>query len=50
MEDVRFYDFDFNLLADIPRAVSVNIEKRYCGFGTAEIHFSIFSGKKKSSI
>ncbi len=39
--DVLFYDFDFNLLADIPRAVSVNIDKKYCGFGTAEMHFSI---------
>ncbi len=41
MTDILFYDFDFNLLADIPRAVSVNIEKNYCGFGTAEMHFSI---------
>ena len=45
MTDVLCYDFDFNLLADIPRAVSVNIEKRYCGFGMAEIHFSIAEAK-----
>ena len=41
MTDVLFYDFDFNLLADIPCAVSINFEKKYCGYGMGEIHFSI---------
>lgn len=41
MKDVFFYDFDFNLLADIPEIISLNIEKRYCGYGTAEVHFPI---------
>ena len=45
MTDVLFYDFDFNLLADIPRAVSINFEKKYCGFGTAEMHFSIVESR-----
>jgi len=39
--DVLFYDFDFNLLADFPRFISLNITQNYCGFGTAELHFSI---------
>ncbi len=41
MKDVFFYDFDFNLLADFPRIVSLNIEKKYCGYGKFEIHFSL---------
>lgn len=41
MTDVLFYDFDFNLIADVPRIISFNIEKHYCGFGTAELHFSL---------
>ncbi|MBE7031999.1 MAG: hypothetical protein E7401_03445 [Ruminococcaceae bacterium] len=41
MTDVLFYDFDFNLLADFPRFISLNITQNYCGFGTAELHFSI---------
>ncbi len=45
MTDLLFYDFEFNLLADIPRAVSVNFEKKYCGFGVAEVHFSIAEAK-----
>ncbi len=40
MRDIFFYDFDFNLLADFPRVVSLNIEKKYCGYGTFEVHFS----------
>ncbi|MBO4941689.1 MAG: hypothetical protein J6D15_05760 [Clostridia bacterium] len=41
MNDIFFYDFDFNLLADFPRVVSLNIEKKYCGYGTFEVHFSL---------
>lgn len=41
MTDINFYDFDFNLLATFPRVISFNFEKKYCGFGTAELHFSI---------
>lgn len=41
MTDVLFYDFDFNLLADLPRFISLNFNKNYCGFGTAELHLSL---------
>ncbi len=41
MKDVLFYDFDFNLLADFPRAISINFTQNYCGYGTAELHFSL---------
>ena len=41
MTDILFYDFDFNLLADFPRVISLNINKNYCGYGTAELHFSL---------
>lgn len=41
MRDVLFYDFDFNVLADYPRFISLNIDRNYCGFGTAELHFSL---------
>lgn len=39
--DIRFYDFDFNHLADFPRFISANFEKKYCGYGTVEVHFGI---------
>lgn len=38
--DISFYDFDFNRLADFNRFMSFNAERNYCGYGTAEIHFS----------
>lgn len=41
MTDILFYDFDFNLLADFPRAISINFTQNYCGYGTAELHFSL---------
>lgn len=41
MTDVLFYDFDFNLLADFPKAISINFTQNYCGYGTAELHFSL---------
>lgn len=41
MTDVLFYDFSFNLLADFPKAVSINFTQKYCGFGMAELHFSL---------
>ncbi len=41
MKDVIFYDFDFNRLADFPRFISLNFEKNYCGYGAAELHFSL---------
>lgn len=40
MRDIVFYDFDFNRLADFPKAISVNFEKNFCGFGKAELHYS----------
>ncbi len=41
MTGIVFYDFDFNRIAEFPKAVSVNIEKKFCGYGTAELHFSV---------
>ena len=41
MTDVLFYGFDFNLLADFPRVISVNFTRNYCGYGTSELHFSL---------
>lgn len=41
MTEVTFFDFDFNRLGDYPKFVSLNIEKKYCGYGTAEIHYSV---------
>ncbi len=41
MTDIRFYDFDFNPLKDCSNPVSVYIERYYCGYGCAEIHFGI---------
>jgi len=41
VKDIIFYDFDFNRLADFPRFISLNFTKNYCGFGTAELHFSL---------
>lgn len=39
--DVRFYDSDFSRLGDFPRPLSVNIQEVYCGYGMAEVHFSL---------
>ena len=39
--DVRFYSSDFSRLGDFPRPLSVNIQEVYCGYGTAEVHFSL---------
>ncbi len=41
MRDIVFYDFDFNRLADFNKFISFNIEKKYCGYGSAEIHYSL---------
>ena len=41
MRDILFYDFDFNRLGDFPRFISLNFTKNYCGYGTAELHFSL---------
>ncbi len=41
MNGVAFYDFDFNRLGEFPRCISFNATRKYCGFGTAEIHFSL---------
>lgn len=41
MKDIIFYDFDFNRIADFSKFTSLNFEKNYCGFGTAEIHYSL---------
>ena len=41
MKDVVFYDFSFNRLAVSHRMQSVNITKKYCGFGSVELHFAV---------
>jgi len=41
VKDVVFYDFDFNRIGDFRRYTSVNFTKNYCGYGTAEVHFSL---------
>ncbi|MBQ7097011.1 MAG: hypothetical protein IJN96_02960 [Clostridia bacterium] len=41
MIEVRFFDFDFNRMGEFPHFLSLNFEKNFCGYGTAEIHFSI---------
>lgn len=40
MTDIVFYDFEFNRLGIYPRYTSMNFTKNYCGYGTAELHFS----------
>lgn len=39
-EDIFFYDFSFSRLAQFKEYISVNIELKYCSFGTFEAHFS----------
>ena len=41
MRDIIFYDFDFNRLADFPKYISLNLEKKYCGYGNVELHYSL---------
>ncbi len=41
MRDVFFYNFDFEPIKQASGCISLNVTKRYCGFGTAEIHFPI---------
>lgn len=39
MNDIKFYDFEFNLLHIEPFAVSANFTVKFCGEGTFELHF-----------
>lgn len=39
MQDLIFYDFDFNRLLDVSKFISVNFTLNYCGFGSFEAHF-----------
>lgn len=41
MIEIRFFDFDFNRMGEFPHFLSLNFEKNFCGYGTAEVHFSI---------
>lgn len=41
MNDVFFYNFDFQPLEQLSGFISLNATKKYCGFGTAEIHLPI---------
>ncbi len=41
MNDVFFYNFSFEPIEQLSGFVSLNATKKYCGFGTVEIHFPI---------
>ncbi len=41
MEDLIFYDFDFNRLAEYRKCISVNRTVNFCGYGTFEAHFPL---------
>ncbi len=41
MNDLCFFDFDFKPVDVFARYISLNITKKYCGFGNVEIHFPI---------
>ncbi len=41
MSDVFFYNFYFDPIKQVSGCISLNVTKKYCGFGTAEIHFPI---------
>lgn len=40
MSDIKFYDFDFNLLHIEPFAESENYTVKFCGEGSFELHFA----------
>ncbi len=39
MSDVLFYDFDLNVMGVFARHISLNMTKKYSGYGTLELHF-----------
>lgn len=41
MNDVFFYNYGFEPLEQVSGFISLNATKKYCGFGTAEIHLPI---------
>ncbi|MBE7024241.1 MAG: hypothetical protein E7412_07245 [Ruminococcaceae bacterium] len=41
MTDIFFYDFDFRLVEQFEKFTSLNISKKYCGYGTVEMHFPV---------
>lgn len=41
MEDLIFYDFDFNRLNDFRKCISVNWTVKFCGYGNFEAHFPL---------
>lgn len=41
MSTVFFYNLDCEPIQQVPGFISLNISKKYCGFGTAEIHLPI---------
>lgn len=48
MADIKFYDFEFNLLHIEPFALSANFTVKFCGEGTFELHFpKSFSAKRE---
>lgn len=45
MQDLFFYDFDFNRLSEFRKCISVNWTINYCGYGRFEAHFPITDSK-----
>ncbi len=41
MTDLVFYDYEFVAVEQFARCISLNITKKYCGWGSVEIHFPI---------
>ena len=41
MTDLFFYNYQFDVIEQIPKCISLNITKKYCGWGSVEIHFPI---------
>lgn len=39
MSDVIFYDFDLNIMGIFARYISLNMTRKYSGYGTLELHF-----------
>lgn len=41
MTDLFFYDYEFVAVEQFAKCISLNITKKYCGWGSVEIHFPI---------
>lgn len=41
MTDLFFYNYEFDAVEQFAKCISLNITKKYCGWGSVEIHFPI---------